>query len=82
MLSSERLTVKAAEAINAAIELARKNGNSVIRDLHLLAALLDQSEQFVSTEHMLLALSDTNGAESNTLLTGRGTELGRIHARG
>jgi ATP-dependent Clp protease ATP-binding subunit ClpB len=76
MLSSERLTVKAAEAINAALELARKNGNPVIQDLHLLSALLDQNEG------MLLALSDTNGAESKTLLTGRGIELGRIHAHG
>src|SRR3954471_14995145 len=47
MLSSERLTVKAAEAINAAIELARKNGNPVIQDLHLLSALLDQDEGIV-----------------------------------
>src|SRR5450759_2369535 len=47
MLSSERLTVKAAEAINAAIELARKNGNPVIQDLHLLSALLDKTEGIV-----------------------------------
>src|SRR4051812_33199608 len=132
MLSSERLTVKAAEAINAAIELARKNGNPVIQDLHLLSALLDQDEgivvpivqklgvnvaslreqikteiarypkqsaaqptmsreantvldraddeakklgdQFVSTEHMLLALSDTKGTESKPLLTNAGAK--------
>src|SRR3954463_13803127 len=127
MISSERLTVKAAEAINSAIELARRNGNPVIQDLHLLSALLDQDEgivvpiiqklgvnvaslreqigremarypkqsdasptvsrelnqvldkaddtakslgdEYVSTEHMLLALSDTKGTESKTLLT-------------
>jgi ATP-dependent Clp protease ATP-binding subunit ClpB len=132
MLSSERLTVKAAEAINAAIELARKNGNPVIQDLHLLSALLDQNEGivvpiiqklgvnvaslreqvqreiarypkqtdaapttsrelnqvldraddeakklgdgFVSTEHMLLALSDTKGTESKTLLGAAGAK--------
>src|SRR3954471_18174566 len=127
MLSSERLTVKAAEAINAAIELARKNGNPVIQDLHLLSALLDQDEgivvpvlqklganvtslreaikreigrypkqseanptmsrelnlvfdraddeakklkdEYVSTEHLLLALSDTKGTETKNLLS-------------
>src|SRR3954469_19807115 len=47
MISSERLTVKAAEAINSAIELARKNGNPVIQDLHLLSALLEQNEGIV-----------------------------------
>jgi len=132
MLSQDRLTVKAAEAINAAIELARKNGNPVIQDLHLLSALLDQDEgivvpiiqklgvnvtalreqiaremarypkqsgaspstsrelnqvldraddeakklgdQFVSTEHMLLALADQKGTESKTLLSAAGAK--------
>src|SRR3954464_5804801 len=47
MISPDRLTVKAAEAFNASIELARKNGNPVIQDLHLLSALLDQDERIV-----------------------------------
>src|SRR4051812_3827647 len=132
MLSSERLTVKAAEAINAAIELARKNGNPVIQDLHLLSALLEQDEgivvpiiqklgvnvaslreqiaremdrypkqsdaqptparefnqvldraddeakklgdEYVSTEHLLLALSDVKGTESRTVLVAAGAK--------
>ena len=132
MLSADRLTVKASEAINAAIELARRNGNPVIQDLHLLTALLDQNEGivvpiiqklganvaslreqiqretarypkqtdaqptisrelnqvldraddeakklgdgYVSTEHMLLALSDTKGTESRTVLTAAGAK--------
>jgi ATP-dependent Clp protease ATP-binding subunit ClpB len=132
MLSADRLTVKASEAINAAIELARRNGNPVIQDLHLLSALLDQNEGivvpiiqklgvnvaslrdqiaremarypkqsnaspstsrelnavldraddeakklgdgFVSTEHMLLALSDQKGTESKTLLGAAGAK--------
>src|SRR3954469_11524458 len=47
MINPERLTVKAAEAFNGALELARKNGNPVIQDLHLLSALLDQDEGIV-----------------------------------
>src|SRR3954467_12140900 len=47
MISPDRLTVKAGEAFNAALDLARKNGNPVIQDLHLLSALLDQDEGIV-----------------------------------
>src|SRR4051812_5012569 len=126
MINPERLTVKASEAFNASLELARKNGNPQIHDLHLLSALLDQEEgivvpilqkqgvhvtsmreaikreigryakqtdanptmsrelnqvfdraddeakklgdEYVSTEHLLLALSDTKGTESKNLL--------------
>src|ERR1044071_6057592 len=127
MINPERLTVKASEAFNAALELARKNGNPQIHDLHLLSALLDQDEgivvpilqkqgvnvtslreaikreigryakqsdanptlsrelnqvfaradeeakklgdEYVSTEHLLLALSDTKGTETKNLLS-------------
>src|SRR3954466_13861151 len=127
MINPERLTVKASEAFNAALELARKNGNPVMHDLHLLSALLDQDEgivvpvlqklgvnvtslreaikrevgryprqtdatptmsrelnqvfdraddeakklgdEYVSTEHLLLALSDTKGTETKNLLS-------------
>src|SRR3954465_93462 len=130
MINPERLTVKASEAFNAALELARKAGNPVVQDLHLLLALLDQDEgivvpiiqklganvasirekirvetarypkqsgasptmarelnqvidraddeakklgdEYVSTEHLLLGLSDTKGTESKTLLSGTG----------
>src|SRR5512133_120355 len=47
MLSPDRLTVKSADALNDALALARRNGNPVVYDLHLLAALLDQDESIV-----------------------------------
>ena len=47
MINPERLTVKAGEALNAAVTLARRNGNPVLYDLHLLAALLEQDESIV-----------------------------------
>ncbi len=127
MINPDRLTVKAGEAFNEAITLARRNGNPQVYDLHLLSALLEQEEsivvpiiqktganvtairervkremdrypkqsdaqptisrelnqvfdraedeakkltdQFVSTEHLLLALADTKGTESRTILS-------------
>jgi ATP-dependent Clp protease ATP-binding subunit ClpB len=47
MINPEKLTVKAGEAFNEAISLARRNGNPVVYDLHLLAALLEQDESIV-----------------------------------
>src|SRR5690349_4911524 len=47
MINPDRLTVKAAEALNDAVASARKNGNPVVFDLHLLGALLDQDEGIV-----------------------------------
>ncbi len=130
MINPDRLTVKATEALNEAVDLARRTGNPLVYDLHLLLALLDQDEgivvpvlqklgvsvaqlreavgremarypkqsnaqptlsreinqvfdkaeadarklgdDFVSTEHFLLALSDVKGTESRTLLNGVG----------
>src|SRR5690606_30438664 len=40
VLNAERLTVKAAEAIQAAAQDAQRRGNPAIEDLHLLGALL------------------------------------------
>ena len=126
MLNADRLTVKAAEAFNESISLARENGNPLVYDGHLLLALLAQPEgivvpllnklgvdasrlreriqqevarypkqtdsqpslsrelnrvfdtaddearklkdAFVSTEHVLLALSETKGTESKNVL--------------
>ena len=126
MLNADRLTVKAAEALNESISLARESGNPLVYDGHLLLALLGQTESivvpllhklgvdtgrlraridqevarypkqsgaqpsisrelnkvldsaddearklkdaFVSTEHLLLALSDTRGTESKAVL--------------
>jgi ATP-dependent Clp protease ATP-binding subunit ClpB len=130
MINPDRLTVKATEALNEAVELARRAGNPLVYDLHLLLALLTQDEgivvpilqklgvgvaqlretvgremarypkqsnaqptlskelnqvfdkaesdakklgdDFVSTEHFLLALSDVKGTESRNLLNGLG----------
>jgi ATP-dependent Clp protease ATP-binding subunit ClpB len=127
MINPDKLTVKAGEAFNEAITLARRNGNPQVYDLHLLTAVLDQDEsivvpilqkagadiaairaavqrelsrypkqsdaqpsvsrelnqvfdkaeaeattlgdQYVSTEHLLLALADTKGTESRTILS-------------
>src|SRR5687767_11936221 len=126
MINPDKLTVKAGEAFNEAITLARKNGNPLVYDLHLLSALLDQDEsivvpvlqkagasvtairervrremdrypkqsdvqpsvsrelnqvfdraeaeakslgdQYISTEHLLLALAETKGTESRNIL--------------
>jgi ATP-dependent Clp protease ATP-binding subunit ClpB len=130
MINPDRLTVKATEALNEAVDLARRAGNPLVYDLHLLMALLSQDEgivvpilqklgvsvaqlreavgremarypkqsnaqptlsrelnqvfdkaesdaqklgdEFVSTEHFLLALSDVKGTESRNLLTSVG----------
>ncbi len=130
MINADRLTVKSAEALNEAISLARRAGNPLVYDLHLLSALLSQDEgivvpilqklgvnvtqlreqveremarfpkqssaqpslsremnqildkaedeakslgdEYISTEHLLLALSETKGAESRTILSALG----------
>ena len=40
MLNADKLTVKSGEALNAAIPLARQNGNPLVYDVHLLLAEL------------------------------------------
>ncbi len=130
MLSPDRLTVKSADALNDALSHARRNGNPLVYDAHLLAALLEQTDsivvpvlqklgvavpqlretlereiarypkqsganpslarelnavldqaelaaralgdEFVSTEHLLLALSDAKGTESKGALSAVG----------
>src|SRR6267142_2667120 len=47
MIQPERLTVKAAEALQQAAALARSKGNPVINDAHLFHALLQQEEGIV-----------------------------------
>ena len=126
MLNPDRLTVKSSDALNDALTLARREGNPLVHDTHLLRVLLDQDEgivtpilqklgvaipalieaidreiarypkqsdatptlsrelsnvvdqaekqakafgdEFVSTEHFLLALAGTKGADSVGLL--------------
>jgi ATP-dependent Clp protease ATP-binding subunit ClpB len=130
MINPDRLTVKSGEALNDAVALARRAGNPLVYDLHLLLALLAQDEgivvpilqrlgvsvaalrqqaeqeaaryarqsdaqptlsrelsqvldasekeakqlgdAYVSTEHLLLALSDARGIDSARLLTAVG----------
>ena len=130
MINPDRLTVKATEGLNEAVDLARRAGNPLVYDLHLLLALLTQDEgivvpilqklgvsvaqlrevvgremarypkqsnaqptlsreinqvfdkaeadarklgdEFVSTEHFLLALSDVKGTESKNILNNVG----------
>jgi ATP-dependent Clp protease ATP-binding subunit ClpB len=136
MINPDRLTVKSTEALNDALGLARRNGNPLVYDLHLLDAMLAQEESivvpilqklgvnvaqlregiereigrypkqtgaqpslsremnqvidraeeeartlgddYVSTEHLLLALADTKGTESRTLLAAVGADRGDI----
>jgi ATP-dependent Clp protease ATP-binding subunit ClpB len=47
MTNFDRLTMKAAEALQAASNAARQAGNPQIEDAHLLSALLDQEEGIV-----------------------------------
>jgi ATP-dependent Clp protease ATP-binding subunit ClpB len=126
MINPDRLTVKSGEALNEAQAEARRLGNPMIYDTHLLHVLLGQEEsivvpviqklgasvaalreqvqreiarypkqsdaqpnmsrelnavldqaekearslgdEYVSTEHLLLALTEAKGAESRTLL--------------
>ena len=136
MINPDRLTVKSTEALNDALGHARKNGNPLVYDLHLLHALLSQEESivvpilqklginvpqlregverdigrypkqsgaqpslsrelnqvidraeeeartlgddYISTEHLLLALADTKGAESRALLGAVGADRGAL----
>ncbi len=136
MINPDRLTVKSADALNEALAFARRLGNPLVYDLHLLHALLTQDEgivtpilqklgvnaaslreavereierypkqsgaqpsysreltqvvdraeeearslgdDFISTEHLLLALADTKGAESKSLLHGVAVERGSL----
>ena len=131
-MNPERLTVKSGEAVTEAVSLARRAGNPLVYDTHLLLALLAQQEsivvpvlqkvgasvaalreqaereaarhpkqsggsaqpstsrelnqvldraeeearelddEYVSTEHLLLALASTKGAETNTILARAG----------
>src|ERR671929_1978235 len=47
MINPDRLTVKASEALTDALAEARRNGNPVVYDGHLLLALLNQDEGIV-----------------------------------
>ncbi len=136
MINPDRLTINSANALNDAVSLARRAGNPLVYDLHLLLALLAQDEgvvspilqklgvnvadfrqkaereagrypkqsdaqptvsrelsqvtdraddearklddEYVSTEHLLLALSDVKGTESFALLRAAGANHDRL----
>jgi ATP-dependent Clp protease ATP-binding subunit ClpB len=136
MINQDRLTVKSGEALNEAVSIARRAGNPMVYDLHLLLALLGQDEgivvpvlqklgvsvaalrdkaekeaarypkqsdaqpnvsrelnqvfdraekeakdlgdEFISTEHMLLALAEVKGTDSKRLLNEAGANHGSL----
>src|SRR5919204_4248443 len=47
MINPDRLTVRASEALTDALAQARRNGNPLVYDGHLLLALLNQDEGIV-----------------------------------
>src|SRR5690554_6474940 len=47
MISPDRLTVKAGEALQESLSIARRMGNPLVYDAHLLSALLEQEEGIV-----------------------------------
>ncbi len=135
-MNPDRLTVKAAEALNDALALARRAGNPLVHDTHLLLALLAQKEgivvpilqklgvqvaalraaleresaryakqsgaqpslsrelqqvvdaaegeakslddEYVSTEHLLIALAEVAGTETKPLLSAQGATPGAL----
>jgi ATP-dependent Clp protease ATP-binding subunit ClpB len=65
MIRPERLTIKAQEAFRDAGEDARKRGNPVINDAHLLAALLAQDEGVVQPLLQKAGLNVTQLRDAN-----------------
>src|SRR5216684_4155801 len=59
MIQPDRLTVKAAEALQQAASLARARGNPVVNDAHLFYALLQQDEGIVVPLLQKAGLNDT-----------------------
>jgi ATP-dependent Clp protease ATP-binding subunit ClpB len=57
MINPDRLTVKASEALSEALTLARRAGNPVVYDAHLLRALLSQDEGIVAPVLQKLGVS-------------------------
>src|SRR5207302_1163196 len=86
MINPERLTVKAAEALQQAGTLARARGNPVVNDAHLFQALRAQDEAkalgdaYVSTEHILLGLVEEKGTTAKQLLGAAGVDRAALLA--
>ncbi len=71
MINPDRLTLKSAEALNDAVGFARKAGNPLVYDLHLLLALLSQDEGIV------VPILQRVGANVTSLRTSAELEAGR-----
>ena len=71
MINPDKLTVKSGEALNEAVSLARRAGNPVIYDLHLLLALLGQDEGIVVPVLQKLGVSVTALRENAEREAGR-----------
>jgi ATP-dependent Clp protease ATP-binding subunit ClpB len=68
-MNTQRLTIKSQELINAMQSLATANGHQEIRDLHLMAAMLEQSEALIHPILAKLEISDAElAAEINSAL--------------
>ncbi len=59
-MNLERLTTKSSEAVNSALSIATSSGAPFVEPLHLLAALLDQSEGLAGP--LLAAVGSSVGA--------------------
>src|SRR5438067_10769437 len=71
MINPDKLTVKAGEAFNEAISVARRIGNPLVYDLHLLSALLEQDESIV------VPILQKGGANVTAIRAAVQRELGR-----
>jgi ATP-dependent Clp protease ATP-binding subunit ClpB len=72
MISFDRLTVRAREALQEAGELARRRENPAVEDVHLLAALLGQEEGVV------VPILERAGARTASLQRSVEDALGRL----
>ena len=72
MLGPDRLTLKAAEAVQQAGALATQQGNPVVNDAHLFVSLLDQDEGIV------VPILQKTGLNVSELREAAGRELERL----
>ena len=77
MINPDRLTVKAAEALQQASALARSRGNPVVNDAHLFYALLAQDDGIVVPLLQKAGLNVTQ-LKADTERE-QGVEIGRAH---
>jgi ATP-dependent Clp protease ATP-binding subunit ClpB len=71
VLNAERLTIKAAEAIQAAAQDAMRRGNPALEDVHVLMALLGQQETVVVPVLQKVGVNVTRLREAATAVLDR-----------